>query len=205
MLKAVDPDMTVTYWVPEHPYGYHSGQCEQCTDGAPDAGCNTGILLHRLPEPDKAEFVVGFWPPREAERFQLLLDEMQRPPKQVDIIEDQDEWARRAGLSIDRIWAMVAYGVRDWDGIELHGQPFRPEFESVEIHGRTHQRLTDACVHVLWATRLLNVLALKCMQFNSLSDVEKKTFGSPSHSSSSKSSIDARSATPRIAAKRSGE
>ena len=152
----------------------------------------------QVPEGKGPWFTVGFWPPREAERFNMMLEKIQKPLEELDPVRDQDEYMKAVGLNYDTFRNMVAYGVRDWrDMVDVEGEPFLPHFEeAVEIDGRPHKALSDASIDDLYVNRLLVAVALKCWLFNTLTQEEKKTSGLQLQSSSSTLPTSAPSVTP---------
>jgi len=114
-------------------------------------------------EVDGVAFVVGFWPPREAERIGAGIKAVQR-------IEDKDsEEAREAGFDVHR--RMVQYGVRSFAG-QVDGA-----IESEKIHGREHPKVSDRTLHQFYLNNAIWPLGLACLKWNNLSEEEKKTSG----------------------------
>lgn len=166
--KAVHPDNTDTVRLP---------------DGADEA--------------DQAEFTVGFWPPREAERFHAMLDEMRKPSQELNPVTEQDDYLKAIGLNYEVACDMVRFGVRGWSGLEdADGKAIAPDVGSVTIDGRVHPILGDGSIHMLYVNRLVAVLAMRCWVFNALTPAQKKTLMSPSDSLSSTTPTDAESAIP---------
>lgn len=127
------------------------------------------------------EFEIGFWPPREAERFGLLSNKLHEAKEHVGKFEnlhDQDAFARAIGLDLELTWDMVRWGVRDWRGIvDPDGEEIRPEFDTVEVDGRQHKRLSEESVRMLYHSRLVGALFTKVWLWNVLTPAEKKTSG----------------------------
>ena len=159
-------------------------------------------LPEGAPEDEQAIFEVGFWPPRESERFKVLLDKIQKPLEDLDPITDQDKYLAAIGLGYERARDMVAFGVRGWDGITYQdGRPLAPGLERVTIDGREHKKLCDDSLHLLYVNNLLGVLSLKCFLYNILDEEQKKTSGLRLPSSSLTASTDASSVTTTGTAK----
>lgn len=148
----------------------------------------------RLPDEEGApSFTVGFWPPRESERFGALLVKLRKPADGLDPVKDYEAYAREIGLTFDVYRDMAKFGVRGWSGLDL--PPAKTE--TVKIYGVDHVVLSDESLHWLGVQRLLGVVALRAFAFNVLSEAQKKTSNSPSDSPSSTSHTDAETATPK--------
>lgn len=110
------------------------------------------------------KFTVGFWPPRESERFAGQIEQLR---KAADPASPE---AMMLALDVHR--GMVQYGVRGWTGWE--GAPEAVIAEET-IHGRKHKKLDDRLLDGLSLNGALEALALECLRWNNLTTQEKKT------------------------------
>lgn len=113
-------------------------------------------------------FEIGFWPPAVAERLDVRMTELRKQSKNADAAV---------------VCEMVKYGVRGWSG--MVGDDEREILDGVveeEIDGRKHPVLIPECIELLRVNRLLELLAVECFEFNTLSDRKKRPSSSPSNS-----------------------
>lgn len=139
-------------------------------------------------------FVIGFWPPRIAERINA---EMARLRKHDDDDADASISAKQfqaiAESRYDLTRSMIVYGVRSWEGM---GPELAPKLEQETIDGISYDRLSEASLSILHVNKLALDLAIACLRYNSLSEEEKKTSTSRSSSAGSRSDTSVASATP---------
>lgn len=116
------------------------------------------------------EFVIGFWPPREAERIGACIRRSRK------LGEDSPDGHL---LAFEANWIAVQYGVRSWskwDG----GPDASKEVSEEDIHGRKHKRLSDKATEALYRSGDgFWDLALAAFRWNNLQEEEKKRSDEP--------------------------
>lgn len=140
----------------------------------------------QVPEEEGAPlFTVGFWPPREAERFKMTWADMQRT--ELDPVDQQDAYLKAVNINYEVARDMVRFGVRGWSGMRgADGKEMAPEFDA-------EGRLSEASLDLLYVNNLLAALSIKAFLFNVLSEDEKKKASLQSGSVTSSSDTDAES------------
>lgn len=136
-------------------------------------------------------FTVGFWPPREAERLNVLLSDLKQPGE-ISPHDDYDAYIKSIGLTLEAVWDMAKYGVRGWSGFG----DFAPAFEEIESGRFKHKALADASVRLLYVNKLLIAVATKCWLFNSLTEEQRGKSDWRSGSSTTSPSTNAAGAAP---------
>lgn len=114
-------------------------------------------------EVDGVKFTIGYWPPREAERVEALRAALRKCPN-----KDTEE-ARGIGLEVHL--AMVEYGVRAFDG-----QP-ADAFVRETVRGIEYTRVSSKVLRQLYINDAIWPLGVACLQWNELSELEKKVSG----------------------------
>mgnify|MGYP001568730432 CR=1 FL=1 len=115
-------------------------------------------------EVDGVTFTIGYWPPREAEKIGAAIAAIRKSS------DDRESEEARAA-SLDAHWRMVEYGVRGFTDAPDKA------IESEKINGREHPRVSDRVMRQLYLNNAIWPLGLACLQWNNLSDTEKKTSG----------------------------
>lgn len=125
----------------------------------------------RIPDADGAPtFTLGFFPPREAERLGVVIAKIKKIGD-VDPIADIDKAIESSGLSLDVYMTVVRYGVRGWSW--PGGKS--PEMGVEKIGKHEYPVLEQKSVDALYRSKLLFLVSLACLKFNTLQEEEKKS------------------------------
>lgn len=153
---------------------------------------NTETVTLPADTPGAPTFVIGYWPPRIAERIHAEMARLRKHDKDdQDLTVTPAQFLATVESRYELTRLMVIYGVRGWEGLT-------PTAETIELDldGRKHPCLTQDGLVLLHANKLVGELALACLRFNVLTAAEKKTLSSPSVSAGFPSGTSAASASP---------